>query len=50
MVHSILGLVAGGYAIERILQTYPELTKDDVSAALEYAASVVADEQIYTHA
>lgn len=38
MVRNILGLVAGGYTVDRILQTYPELTKEDVSAALEYAA------------
>ncbi len=50
MVRNILGLVAGGYTVDRILQTYPELTKDDVSAALEYAAHLVGEEQIYTHA
>lgn len=50
MVRNILGLVAGGYTVDRILQTYPELTKEDVSAALEYAANIVGEEQIYTHA
>jgi uncharacterized protein (DUF433 family) len=50
MVRNILGLVAGGYTVERILQTYPELTRDDVSAALEYAAQLVGEEQIFTHA
>jgi uncharacterized protein (DUF433 family) len=29
MVKNILGLVAGGYTLERILLTYPELAKDD---------------------
>ena len=50
MVKNILGMVAGGYTMERILQSYPELTKEDVSAALEYAAEVVAEEQILVHA
>ena len=50
MVKNILGMVAGGYTAERILQAYPELTKEDVSAALEYAAALVAEEQILAHA
>jgi uncharacterized protein (DUF433 family) len=50
MVRNILGLVAGGYTVESILQTYPELTREDVSAALEYAAQLVGEEQIFTHA
>ncbi len=50
MVKNILGLVAGGYTLDRIVLTYPELAKEDVSAALEYAASVVAEEQVYAHA
>jgi uncharacterized protein (DUF433 family) len=50
MVKNILGLVAGGYSLERILLTYPELAKEDVSAALEYAATMVAEEQVYANA
>jgi uncharacterized protein (DUF433 family) len=50
MVKNILGMVAGGYTAERIVQAYPELTKEDVSAALEYAAEMVAEEQILAHA
>lgn len=50
MVRNILGLVAGGYTVDRILQTYPELTKEDVSAALEYAAQLVGEEQVFSHA
>lgn len=37
MVKSILGMVAGGYAMARIIDAYPELTPNDVTAALEYA-------------
>lgn len=50
MVKNILGMVAGGYTLDRIVQAYPELTAGDVSAALEYAAQAVAEEQVFTHA
>jgi len=32
MVKNILGMLAGGYAMDHILQSYPELTRDDVVA------------------
>lgn len=35
MVKNILGMFAGGYDIPRVLAAYPELTADDVAAALE---------------
>ena len=50
MVKNILGMVAGGYNLERIVQAYPELSPEDVSAALEYAAQLVAEEQIFADA
>ena len=50
MVKNILGMIAGGYSVERIVQSYPELVAADVSAALEYAAELVAEEQILAHA
>jgi uncharacterized protein (DUF433 family) len=46
MVRNILGMVAGGYTVDRILTAYPDLTRDDVNAALEYAAKVVDEEQV----
>jgi uncharacterized protein (DUF433 family) len=39
MVRNILGMVAGGYTVDRILATYPDLTREDVNAALQYAPS-----------
>ena len=48
MVRNILGMVAGGYTVDRILEAYPELAPDDVIAALEYAANVVDEEQVIT--
>lgn len=46
MVRNILGMVAGGYTVERIIAAYPELTPEQVQAALEYAAQVVDEEQV----
>jgi uncharacterized protein (DUF433 family) len=50
MVKNILGMVAGGYTLERILDAYPELTRDDVAAALDYAARVVDEEKVIPRA
>ena len=41
MVKNILGMVAGGYDTARILKAHPELTAEDVSAILHYAAKVM---------
>ena len=37
-VHDILSLLASGATRQEILQDYPYLEDDDISAALEYAA------------
>lgn len=50
MVKNILGMVAGGYTVQRIVEAYPELSVTAVSAALEYAARVVAEEQTFANA
>jgi len=50
MVKNILGMVAGGYAVDRILCAYPELTREMVQAALEYAAAVIDEEQVIARA
>lgn len=46
MVKNILGLVAGGYDLEKILKTYPELEEEDIRQVLDYAAFVVDDERV----
>jgi len=46
MVRNILGMVAGGYTVERIVASYPGLTTSYVSTALEYAAQVVDEDQV----
>ena len=50
MVKNILGMVAGGYTMARIIDTYPELTNDDVTAALEYASQVIDEEKVIPRA
>ena len=50
LVKKILGMVAGGYTLSRIIEAYPELTLQMVEAALEYAASVIDEEQVLAHA
>jgi uncharacterized protein (DUF433 family) len=50
MVKNILGMVAGGYAMDQILNAYPELTREMVQAALEYAATVIDEEQVIARA
>jgi uncharacterized protein (DUF433 family) len=42
MVRNILGMIAGGYRVERVLAEYPSITREDVAAALEYAGRVVS--------
>ena len=46
MVRNILGMLAGSYTVDQMLAAYPDLTRDDVTAALEYAAKVVDEEQV----
>jgi uncharacterized protein (DUF433 family) len=37
-VGTVLGLLASGHSAERILQAYPYLEREDIQAALSYAA------------
>ena len=46
MVTNILGMLAGGYSTDRVLEAYPELGMEDVSAALEYASQVIDEEKV----
>ena len=50
MVKNILGMVAGGYTMAGIIEAYPELTKNDVTAALEYASQVIDEEKVIPRA
>ena len=37
-VSTILGLLASGHSHDQVLEAYPYLEKDDIQAALSYAA------------
>jgi uncharacterized protein (DUF433 family) len=45
-VSVILGQIAHGATFEEILQGYPDLKKEDIQQAIEYAAWL-AQEQVY---
>jgi len=42
-VHLVVGLVASGMSFDEILDDYPDLERDDIRAALEYAAFVTRE-------
>lgn len=46
-VEHIVGLLAQGWPIEEVLDSYPGLTRDDVLACLAYAAESVANDQLF---
>lgn len=50
MVTTLLGMMAGGYSVERVLAAYPELTQEDVAAALDYASHVIDEEKVIPRA
>ena len=41
MVRNVLGIFAGGGTLTEVMESYPELTPEDISAALEFAADLV---------
>ena len=44
-VELVMRKLADGYNIEDILKSYPHLTKEQILAALEYAAELIANEE-----
>jgi uncharacterized protein (DUF433 family) len=44
-VHQIVHMLANGDSIEDLLREYPSLTREDILACLDYAASL-AEEQV----
>jgi uncharacterized protein (DUF433 family) len=49
MVKNILGMIAGGYTLDQVLQAYPELTREMVDAALRYTVTVIDEEKVSAH-
>ena len=47
-VYDVLEYLAGGMTEDKILGDFPDLTREDIRAAIAYAADVVALEDIVT--
>ena len=45
-VYFILELISNGWSIDDILKEYPHLTREDVLAAVKYAARVLREEVV----
>ena len=45
-VYLILELLAAGMSVDDVLEEYPELTREDVQAALEYASKILQHEVV----
>ena len=45
-VELIMRKFAGGYSLDQLLHAYPHLKKEQVSAVFEYAADVIANEEL----
>jgi uncharacterized protein (DUF433 family) len=44
-VDLILGWMANGWSVEDILESYPHITREDVQAALAFAAEMLREEE-----
>lgn len=44
-VYVILNLLAEGYNFKKIINEYPDLTKEDILAAIEYASKITSFEE-----
>lgn len=47
-VYVILNLLAEGYGFEKIIKEYPDLTQQDILAAIEYAAKLTKFRELVT--
>lgn len=47
-VEFLLGLLAGGWTQEQVLENYPTLTPQSLRAVLAFAAEAMQDESLYT--
>ncbi len=46
-VYLILELLGAGQTVEEVIASYPDLTPDDVKAAISYAAQIVGAEDVF---
>jgi uncharacterized protein (DUF433 family) len=45
-VELVVDLLAAGWSIAQILDSYPHLTEDDIRACLSYASDLLREEQV----
>ena len=48
-VYLILELLSAGYDFKKIIKSYPSLTKKDIEAAINYAASLTKSDEVRVH-
>jgi uncharacterized protein (DUF433 family) len=46
-VEQVLKLLSQGLSTREILEDYPHLSKEDISAVLLYAAKIASEEEVY---
>ncbi len=46
-VELIMRKLAGGFTIENLITNYPHINKDQIFAAFEYAADLIANEEVF---
>lgn len=46
-VDFILELLGNEWSYEQIIENYPQLTKEDILAAISYSAEILKDEKTY---
>ena len=47
MVTNVLSMLGAGYSFERVQEAYPELTGEDIAAAVAYASAIIDEEKVY---
>ena len=48
-VYLILELLSAGYDFDKIIQGYPSLTKQDIEAAIAYAAGLAKNDKVVVY-
>lgn len=46
-VELILDFLANGWTAETIMENYPQLKKEDITAVLKYATEILKEERVY---
>lgn len=46
-VELIMRKLAGGYTLDQLITNYPHINKDQIFAAFEYAADLIANEEVF---